>query len=207
MISYKNSTNSIYKFSHKPLLKLNKRFKLESGKYINKPAIAYKTYGKLNNNKSNAIFVCHALTGDQYASDQNPITKKNGWWFNLIGKGKVFDTKKYFIISSNVLGGCMGTTGPNSLNPRTRRIYGLSFPDISIKDMVCLQVELINYLGIKKLFCVIGGSMGGMQVLEWGINFSHRVSLVIPIATSFRHTAQNIAFHEAGRQAIKTDPK
>ncbi len=207
MSYYKNSTNSIYKYLHKPFYKLEKKFRLENGKFIYNPEIAYKTYGKLNKKKSNAILVCHALTGDQYATELNPVTKKKGWWFDLIGKGKVFDTNSYYIISSNVLGGCMGTTGPNSINPRTKKNYGLSFPDISIKDMVNLQVELINYLGIEKLFCVIGGSMGGMQVLEWGINFSERVNLVIPIATSFRHTAQNIAFHEAGRQSIKADPK
>ncbi len=198
--------NSINNFSHKPSLKLNRKFKLESGKAIDCPTIAYKTYGKLNSKKSNAILVCHALTGDQYAAEYNPITNKKGWWYELIGKGKVFDTKKYFIISSNVLGGCMGTTGPNSINPRTKQPYGLSFPDISIKDMVALQVELIKFLGIKQLLCVAGGSMGGMQVLEWGISYYSRVKLLIPIATSFRHTAQNIAFHEAGRQAIKADP-
>ena len=198
--------NSIYKFSHEPCLKLKKKFRLESGKSIEKPSIAYKTYGNLNKTRSNAILVCHALTGDQYASDFNPITNKKGWWHELIGKNKVFDTKKYFIISSNVLGGCMGTTGPNSINPKTNQVYGLTFPDISIKDMVTLQVELINFLGINKLLCVVGGSMGGMQVLEWGISYYNRVKLLIPIATSFRHTAQNIAFHEAGRQAIKADP-
>ena len=198
--------NSIYNFSHTPSFKLNKKFKLENGKKINCPTVAYKTYGKLNKTKSNAILVCHALTGDQYAAEYNPITNKKGWWYSLIGKGKVFDTAKFYIISSNVLGGCMGTTGPNSINPDTKKIYGLNFPDVSIKDMVALQVELINFLGIEKLLCVVGGSMGGMQVLEWGISYYSRVKLLIPIATSFRHTAQNIAFHEAGRQAIKADP-
>ena len=141
--------NSINNFSHKPSLKLNRKFKLESGKAIDCPTIAYKTYGKLNSKKSNAILVCHALTGDQYAAEYNPITNKKGWWYELIGKGKVFDTKKYFIISSNVLGGCMGTTGPNSINPKTKQVYGLSFPDISIKDMVALQVELIKFLDMR----------------------------------------------------------
>ena len=206
MLYHKKKLNNIYNFIHKPSLSLKKKFVLESGDFIINPTIAYKTYGKLNKNKSNAILICHALTGDQYAAGDHPVTKKKGWWNDLIGKGKVFDTNKYFIISSNVLGGCMGTTGPNSLNPETKKIYGLSFPEISVKDMVSLQIELINNFGIERLFCVAGGSMGGMQVLEWGINYSNRVKLLIPIATSFRHTAQNIAFHEAGRQAIKADP-
>ena len=206
MLYHKKKLNNIYNFIHKPCLSLKKKFRLESGYSIINPTIAYKTYGKLNKNKTNAILICHALTGDQYAAGDHPVTRKKGWWNHLIGKGKVFDTNKYFIISSNVLGGCMGTTGPNSLNPETNKIYGLSFPEISIKDMVSLQIELVNCLGIERLFCVVGGSMGGMQVLEWGTNYSDRVKLLIPIATSYRHTAQNIAFHEAGRQAIKADP-
>ncbi|MDC3024163.1 homoserine O-acetyltransferase [Alphaproteobacteria bacterium] len=203
---YHKKKNNIYNFIHKPSLSLKKKFVLQSGAVINNPTIAYKTYGKLNKKKSNAILICHALTGDQYVAGDHPVTRKKGWWNDLIGKGKVFDTDKYFLISSNVLGGCMGTTGPNALNPTTNKAYGLEFPEISIKDMVSLQVELINNFNIEKLFCVVGGSMGGMQVLEWGINYSHRVKLLIPIATSYRHTAQNIAFHEAGRQAIKADP-
>ncbi len=198
--------NNIYNFSHTPKITLQNNFQLENGKSISKPEIAYKTYGKLDKLKTNAILICHALTGDQYAAGRNPITGKKGWWSNLIGKGKVLDTNKYFIICSNVLGGCMGTTGPKNLDPKTKKTYKLNFPEISIRDMVNLQVELINYLNIENLFCVIGGSMGGMQVLEWGINYSNRVKLLVPIATSFRHTAQNIALHEAGRQAIKADP-
>ena len=206
MLYHKKKFNNIYNFIHKPTLSLKKKFRLESGDFIAEPSIAYKTYGKLNKNKSNAILICHALTGDQYAAGDHPVTKKKGWWNDLIGKEKVFDTNQYFIISSNVLGGCMGTTGPNSLNPETNKIYGLNFPEVSIRDMVSLQVELVNSFGIEKLFCVVGVSMGGMQVLEWGINYSNRVKLLIPIATSYRHTAQNIAFHEAGRQSIKADP-
>ena len=206
MLYHKKKLKSIYNFVHKPTFTLNKKFNLDSGDYILNPSIAFKTYGRLNKKKSNAILICHALTGDQYAAERHPLTNKRGWWQDLIGKNKVFDTEKYFIISSNVLGGCMGTTGPNSINPITKKIYGLSFPEISIKDMVSLQLELINSFEIDKLFCVVGGSMGGMQVLEWGANFSERVRLLIPIATSYRHTAQNIAFNEAGRQAIKTDP-
>ena len=206
MLNYKKKYHNIYNFIHKPNLTLKKKFRLKSGESITNPVVAYKTYGKLNKKKSNAILICHALTGDQYAADIHPITNKKGWWQDLIGKRKVFDINKYFIIISNVLGGCMGTTGPNSVNPMTNKVYGLLFPEITIKDMVDLQVELINSFGIEKLFCVVGGSMGGMQVLEWGINYSHRVKSLIPIATSYRHTAQNIAFHEAGRQSIKADP-
>ena len=201
-----SNKKNIYSFSHTPKIKLNTKFKLENGKNIINPEIAYRTYGKLNKNKSNGILVCHALTGDQYAAGINPITGKKGWWSNIIGKGKVLDTNKYFIICSNVLGGCMGTTGPKSLNPKSKKPYELKFPEISIGDMVKLQVKLIDFLKIDKLFCVIGGSMGGMQVLEWGANYSKRARLLIPIATSFRHTAQNIALHEAGRQAIRADP-
>ena len=206
MVSDKRNINNIYNFSHTPKISLDSIFNLENGKKIINPEIAYKTYGKLNSKKTNAILICHALTGDQYAAGINPITGKKGWWSNLIGKGKVLDTNKYFIICSNVLGGCMGTTGPKSLNPKTKNAYRLNFPDISIGDMVNLQVELIDYLQIERLFCVIGGSMGGMQVLEWGAKHSNRVRTLIPIATSFRHTAQNIALHEAGRQAVKADP-
>ncbi len=206
MLHHKKNHNNLYNFIHKPTFILKKKFKLNSGEFIINPKIAYKTYGKLNKKKSNAILICHALTGDQYAAGNHPITNKHGWWKGLIGKNRVFDTEKYFVISSNVLGGCMGTTGPNSINPETGKIYNLNFPEISIKDMVSLQLELVNSLDIDKLFCVVGGSMGGMQVLEWGINHNDRVKLLIPIATSYRHTAQNIAFHEAGRQAIKADP-
>ena len=206
MVSSKN-INNIYNFTHHPTLKLSKSLKLENGDLLINPQIAYQIYGKLNKKKSNAILVCHALTGDQYASGVNPVTGKKGWWSNLIGKNKVFDTNKYFIICSNVLGGCMGTTGPKSINPNNNKYYGVSFPEITIKDMVNLQKELIDYLNIDKLLCVVGGSMGGMQVLEWGINFPDRVKLLIPIATSHKHTAQNIAFHEVGRQAIRTDPR
>ncbi len=205
MASNKSNSNNIYNFKHTPNLTINTNLKLESGKFIKNPSIAYKAYGKLNKNKSNAILICHALTGDQYAADQNPVTKKKGWWYDLIGKGKVFDTNLYYVICSNVLGGCMGTSGPKSINPKSKKPYGIKFPDISIKDMVCLQKKLIDYLGIERLFCVVGGSMGGMQVLEWGINYPEKVKLAIPIATSYRHTAQNIALHEVGRQAIKND--
>ena len=180
-------------------------FKLSSGREIDSCEIAFQTYGQLNREKSNAIMICHALTGDQFCSGINPLTKKKGWWDILIGPGKIIDTNIFFVICSNVLGGCMGSTGPSTVNPKTGKQYGLNFPVITISDMVKLQVRLIDSLGIKKLFAVIGGSMGGMQTLEWASRFEKKVNAVIPIASSFRHSAQNIAFHEIGRQAIMAD--
>ncbi len=188
------------------VLKFKKLVRLDSGKRINSCEIAFKTYGNLNKNKTNAILVCHALSGDQYCAGMNPHTNKKGWWNVLIGPGKVIDTNIFFVICSNVLGGCMGSTGPSSLKPKTKTRYGLQFPVITISDMVRLQEKLITYLGIKKLFAVIGGSMGGMQVLEWAAKFNNKINAAIPIATSYRHSAQNIAFHEIGRQAIMADP-
>jgi len=187
-------------------MKLQESLELDSGECLDSYEIAFKTYGILNKKKSNAILVCHALSGDQFCSGMNPLTKKNGWWDVLIGPGKVIDTNSFFVICSNVLGGCMGSTGPSSINPKTKKNYGLKFPVITIGDMVRVQEKLITYLGIEKLFAVIGGSMGGMQTLEWAANFSKKVNAVIPIATSYRHSAQNIAFHEIGRQAIMSDP-
>ena len=179
---------------------------LEGGQKIEDAIIAFSTWGVLNKNRSNAILICHALSGDQYAAGINPVTKKEGWWQNIIGPNKVLDTNKYFIICPNVLGGCMGTTGPSSINKSSKRPYGLSFPIYTIKDIVNMQVKLIDYLKIEQLFSILGGSMGGMQVLEWASCHSNRVYTAIPIAASYRHTAQNIAFHEVGRQAIMNDP-
>ena len=205
MVTNKTNSNNIYNFEHTPNLVFDTSLKLENGSVLNKPTIAYQTYGELNHNKSNAILICHALTGDQYAAGTHPITLKLGWWNDMIGKDKVFDTNSYFIICTNVLGGCMGSTGPKSINPDNNNYFGNDFPEIAIQDMVNLQKKLIDHLGIEKLLCVVGGSMGGMQVLEWATKYSERVKLAIPIATSYRHTAQNIAFHEVGRQAIKND--
>lgn len=168
--------------------------------------IAYKSWGKLNSDKSNAILVCHALTGDQYARGKNPLTGKDGWWPKMIGPGLPIDTNKYFVICTNVLGSCSGTSGPKEINTKTNEPYGLDFPVITIADMVSAQVMLVNYLKIDQLFSVIGGSMGGMQVLQWAVNHSARVRTAIPIASTWRHSAQNIAFHEVGRQAIMADP-
>ena len=184
----------------------NKILELDCGAKLQKCEVAYKTYGKLNRNKTNAILVCHALTGDQYCSGLHPLTNKKGWWYNVIGPNKAIDTKKFFVVCSNVIGGCQGSTGPSSINPETKKRYDLTFPVITIADMVNAQVRLIDELGIKKLFAVIGGSMGGMQTLQWGAKFPERTNAIIPIATSYRHSAQNIAFHEIGRQAIMSDP-
>ena len=190
----------------KEKLNLRESIRLDSGKLIDSCEVAFKTYGKLNKNKSNAILVCHALSGDQFCSGTNPQTRKKGWWNILIGPGKIIDTDLFYVICSNVLGGCMGSTGPSSINPKTKIQYGLKFPVITISDMVKVQDKLISELGIKKLFAVIGGSMGGMQTLEWATKFSNKINAAIPIATSYRHSAQNIAFHEIGRQAIMADP-
>ena len=179
---------------------------LESKDSLSKCEIAYQTYGKLNKKKNNAILICHALTGDQFCAGINPSTKKGGWWKILVGPGKVIDTNIFYVICSNVIGGCHGSTGPSSINPNNGKQYNLDFPVITISDMVKAQVRLIDALGIEKLFAVIGGSMGGMQALVWGANYKNKINAIIPIATSYRHSAQNIAFHEIGRQSIMADP-
>ena len=180
--------------------------KLDCGVEIGPFSIAYQTYGKLNSEKSNGILVGHALTGDQFVAESHPITGKPGWWKTMVGPGKVLDTERYFIICCNVLGGCMGSTGPMEIDPATNQPYGVHFPVITISDMVRAQVLVLDHLGIDKLFCVIGGSMGGMQVLEFASRFPDRVFSAVPIAAAARHSAQNIAFHEVGRQAIVADP-
>lgn len=186
-------------------LACNKPLNLICKEQLNNIEIAYQTYGKLNANHSNAILICHALTGDQYVASTNPITQKKGWWDFMIGENKPIDTNKFFVICSNVLGGCMGSFGPKSLNPKTNQPYGINFPAITIQDMVNAQNLLIEHFGIKKLHAVIGGSTGGMQALAWSVLYPHKVKLVIPIATSYRHSPQNIAFHEVGRQGIMAD--
>ncbi|HBC55128.1 MAG TPA: homoserine O-acetyltransferase [Alphaproteobacteria bacterium] len=168
--------------------------------------IAYQTYGTLNQDKSNAVLVCHALTGDQYVANRHPVTGRDGWWTTIVGPGRPVDTDRYFVICANVLGGCIGSSGPTSINPATGAPYGLDFPVITIRDMVRAQARLVDHLGIDQLFCVIGGSMGGMQVLQWAASYPERVFSAVPIATAARHSAQNIAFHEVGRQAIMADP-
>ena len=180
--------------------------RLDSGALLSPLEIAYKTYGTLNADKSNAVLVCHALTGDQHAASPHPVTGKPGWWDRVIGPGLPLDPERYFIIATNVVGGCMGSTGPASVNPATGEPYALSFPVITIADMVRAQAMLIEALGIETLFAVVGGSMGGMQVLQWAADYPEKLFSAICIAAAARHSAQNIAFHEVGRQAIMADP-
>ena len=184
---------------------VDKPLKLDCGKIINNFSVAYETYGVLNTKKNNAILVFHALTGDQFASGTNPITKKDGWWSYAVGPGKAIDTNKYFVICSNVIGGCMGSYGPNDIDLTTNKILGTNFPVITINDMVNAQYNLLDFFKIDKLFCVAGGSMGGMQVLQFVSNFPNKSKIAIPIACTASHSAQNIAFNELGRQSIMAD--
>ena len=184
----------------------NINLKLESGDIIDSFKLAFKTYGKLNADKTNAILVCHALTGDQYVAGNNPITGREGWWSRMVGPNKPIDTNKFFVICSNVLGGCAGSTGPKELQNGSDVAYGGNFPSVTIKDMVKAQSLLIESLNIDKLFSVIGGSMGAMQALQWTIDFPDKILNIIHIAGALKHSAQNIAFHEVGRQAIMSDP-
>jgi len=181
--------------------------KLDCGIDLSPFQIAYQTYGELNADRSNAILVCHALTGDQHVANVHPMTGKPGWWETMVGPGRPLDIDKYFIICTNVIGGCMGSTGPASTNPATGKVWGLDFPIITIPDMVRAQAMLIDRLGIDTLFGVVGGSMGGMQALQWTAAYPKRVFSVLAIACSTRHSAQNIAFHELGRQAVMADPE
>ena len=179
---------------------------LDSGTALTPLTIAYQTYGSLNPQKSNALLVCHALTGDQHVANTHPVTRRPGWWETMVGPGRPFDTDRFFVICANVLGGCMGTTGPASINPETGEPYGLDFPVVTIADMVRAQATLIDSFGVESLFCVVGGSMGGMQVLQWAAAYPKRVFAAMPIAAAARHSSQNIAFHEVGRQAVMADP-
>ena len=179
---------------------------LDSGATLAPVEVAFETYGRLNPAKSNAILVLHAFSGDAHAAGISPETGKPGWWDNMIGPGKAFDTNHYFVICSNVLGGCRGTTGPASINPVTGCPYAMSFPVITVGDMVRLQKMLVDWFGIQRLLAVTGGSMGGMQALEWAVAYPENVVSAIPIASTTRHSAQQIAFNEVGRQAIMADP-
>jgi homoserine O-acetyltransferase len=179
---------------------------LDCGSTLAPVEVAYETYGQLNAERNNAILVLHAFSGDAHAAGISPETGKPGWWDNMIGPGKAFDTNKYFVISSNVLGGCRGTTGPASIDPATGKPYGMTFPVITISDMVRLEKMLVDSLDIPRLLAVTGGSMGGMQALAWAVEYPDRVVSAIPIATTTRHSAQQIAFNEVGRQAIMSDP-
>ncbi|MFC3078846.1 homoserine O-acetyltransferase [Phenylobacterium terrae] len=184
----------------------DKPLRLDGGGVLASLEIAYKTYGALNADKSNAVLVCHALTGDQHAASVHPVTGKPGWWDRVIGPGLPLDPARYFIICTNVIGGCMGSTGPSSIDAATGKPYGLTFPMITIADMVRAQAMLIEALGIETLFAAVGGSMGGMQVLRWASDYPEKLFSAVCIAAAARHSAQNIAFHEVGRQAIMADP-
>lgn len=186
-------------------LKLPAPLDLDCGQALEDVEIAYETWGELNETRSNAVLICHALTGDQFPASENPVTGRPAWWPRMIGPGKPVDTDRFHVIATNSLGGCMGTTGPASTAPDGIP-WGTRFPVITIADMVRAQRAFIDALGIEKLFCVIGGSMGGMQVLEWAVQAPEQVHCAIPIAASARHSAQNIAFYEIGRQAIMSDP-
>ncbi len=181
-------------------------FALDCGESVAPVTVAYESYGELNAAKSNAILIEHAFSGDAHAAGVSDIDGRTGWWDNMIGPGKAFDTDLYFVLCSNVLGGCAGTTGPTTVDPSTDKPFGSTFPDVTVADMVRLQKRLIDRLGVKRLLSVAGGSMGGMQVLQWAVAYPEMCASVIPIATTHRHSAQQIAFNEVGRQAIMADP-
>ena len=178
---------------------------LDCGVTLRQVDVAYETYGTLNAARDNAILVLHAFSGDAHAAGISKDTGQPGWWAPMIGPGVAFDTNRYFVISSNVLGGCRGTTGPSALDPATGKRYGATFPVITINDMVRLQKMLIDHLGIQRLLAVAGGSMGGMQALAWTVMYPDAIAAAIPIATTARHGAQQIAFNEVGRQAVMSD--
>ncbi len=190
---------------HTVELGVDRPLTLDCGAELGPFTVAYQTYGELNEDRSNVILVCHALTGDQFVTGTNPVTGKEGWWPLAVGPGLPFDTDRHLVVCANVLGGCMGTAGPGSVDPGTGRPYGLSFPVITIKDMVRAQAMLLDHLGIAKVFCVTGGSMGGMQALQWAVTYPERVHAAILLGSAAHHTAQNIALHEVGRQAIMGD--
>jgi len=180
---------------------------LDCGRHLTHLTVAYRSYGVLNPERGNAILICHALTGDQYVAETHPLTGKPGWWDTVVGPGKPIDTDRFFVICANVLGGCMGSTGPRSPHAeRQGEPWGTDFPVVTIQDMVRAQKRLVDYFGISRLFAVIGGSMGGMQALAWAALYPERVFAAVPVAAAAYHSAQNIAFHEIGRQAIAADP-
>ncbi len=183
-------------------------FTFESGDTIPRMTIRYETYGHLNKAADNTILICHALSGDHHCAGVYRITdRKPGWWNHMVGPGKPIDTSRYFVICSNCLGGCQGSTGPGSINPETGKRYNLDFPELTVADMVNAQARLLDHLGVGRLHAIIGGSMGGMQALQWIISYPERVGRYLALATGARHTAQAIAFNDTGRQAIITDPE
>lgn len=207
MKTEKNSVGIVqehdFVFGEKP----EDRLLLDSGKRFGPINIRYETYGQLNADKTNAILIVHALSGDAHvAGKHHPDDKKCGWWDSMVGPGKAFDTEKYFIVCSNVIGGCSGSTGPRSVNPETGKFYNMDFPVITIRDMVNAQYRLMKGLGIERWLSIAGGSMGGMQALEWAVSYPEAVKSVIPIATTSRLSPQSIAFDWVGREAIMSDP-
>ena len=201
--------NSSYGIVEKQFFQIkDDHFTLQCGEKLENITIAYETFGSLNKQKNNAILICHALTGDSHAAGfYEESDEKPGWWDIVIGPGKAIDTNQYFVICSNILGGCMGSTGPSSAIPGKKESYGMNFPLITVTDMVRCQKKLIDHLNIRQLLSVIGGSLGGMQAMEWSIRYPDRVKSVIPLATTMRHSALSIAFNEVARHAIKKDPK
>lgn len=208
MSSMENSVGIVEKQYH-TFAEGSEKIELESGAKLGPVTIAYETYGTLNEDKSNAILIAHAFSGDSHVAGHYATDKegaKPGWWDFLVGPGKGIDTNKYFIICPNILGSCMGSTGPGSINPETEKPYALDFPMMTIGDMVTTQKILIDHLGITKLRAVIGGSVGGMQILEWCVRYPDAVQAAVPIATTMRHSALAIAFNEIARQSIISDP-
>ena len=199
-------TSDDQRFGLNRRVRLDGPLPLDSGASLAPVEIAYETYGTLDADRSNAVFICHALTGDQFVASPHPVTGKDGWWVRMVGAGKPIDPSRHFIICANVLGSCMGSSGPASVDPATGAPYGMRFPVITIRDMVRAQAMLLDHLGIDRLLAVVGGSMGGMQVLEWAATYPARVRSAVVIASAARHSAQNIAFHEVGRQAVMADP-
>jgi homoserine O-acetyltransferase/O-succinyltransferase len=201
-----DTSTTLAAIEHTPFVVFDDGMTLDCGARLQRLTVAYRTYGRLNAQRSNAVLVCHALTGDQYAAEIHPVTGKEGWWESVVGPGKPIDTDRYFVICANVLGGCMGSTGPRSRRDDGDGLWGTDFPPVTIHDMVRAQKRLIDHLGIERLFAVLGGSMGGMQVLQWVASYPDAVFAALPIASAAYHSAQNIAFHEVGRQAIFADP-
>ena len=195
-----------YKIENIKQITIKKSLKLDCGQIIKDFPIAYETYGKLNERKNNAILIFHALSGDQFVAGTNPVTNKDGWWNTAVGPGKAVDTEKYFIICANVLGGCMGSFGPKNINDDDGEPYGLKFPVITIRDMIKAQESLLEHFGIKKLLSVLGGSMGGMQLLQFCALYPDKTFSAVPIASTASHNAQQIALNELARQAIMSDP-